>query len=125
MHRAVLLILVTLIALRGLVGDAMASQMQNTRTAQAHTVMAAQHRAPQDTPSAMAAHPCHGASQASDNADMKTDNGCMQCQVCHMAVTHQIPAARTVLAASGAAPTAHRLAWLSAHIPSLTKPPIV
>lgn len=142
MRKWFVIVMLFLLPLRGLVGDAMAYSMlpdapKGTNTAQqsaANSVAA--HAAfdwaratfhPQNHASGMSVQPCHGAAEAAEQSDDKSTvqkNHCTACQTCHMSAATPLQLHSPVLQTAAELPAQRAAQWHSADARLLAKTPI-
>jgi hypothetical protein len=116
-HRCFKVFLITLLALRALVGDAMAYEMAQAMS-HAPVVVAAQHHEP-----AMSSMPCH--TVASDEATSAVQPACTTCQVCHMSAFLPVSLLPVAQALPSELPATQEAAWFSFDNALVSKPPIL
>jgi hypothetical protein len=119
MRRFFTLFLIGLLALRALVGDAMAYEMTQALMGSPNQQQVA---ASDNPPSHAAEMPCHPAASEDGGAE-KT--ACTTCQVCHLSafLPASLPSLASELPAAQANPVAS--AWFSADGALVSKPPIL
>jgi hypothetical protein len=115
MRRLFSVFLITLLAMRAMVGDAMAYEMAQAMT---------------DAPAAQAqsaapaiSMPCH--TEEGTDAGQNSQLACTTCQVCHMSAFLPMSLLSSALAEPSEMPSARSVAWLSADHDLVSKPPIL
>jgi hypothetical protein len=127
MRRWFVIVMLFLLPLRGLVGDAMAySMLPDAGQLQQVAQLAAQPTAIQVLPSHAAfgehAMPCHTSATKSPVTDKSQ---CSNCQVCHLAVTLPLASPEALAPMPYAKPVQSPVQWHSAEARLLAKTPIV
>jgi hypothetical protein len=116
MRRLFKILLITLLAVRALVGDAMAYDM--LRAAPSESVVAILKVASQEASSM----PCHTVASEETGA---SPSACTTCQVCHLSAflpAQFLAPAQPLLAAK---PVSIAIAWRSADLALVSKPPLL
>jgi hypothetical protein len=124
MRRSLTALLITLLAMRALVGDAMAYAMVQSAPREAMTI------SHQDSQPATAheasSMPCHTAAPvADDDAASPAHSGCTTCQVCHLSAFLPASLLSAALAIPSELPASPAVAWRSAERALVSKPPVL
>jgi hypothetical protein len=117
MRRFFKVFLITLLALRALVGDAMAYEMAQAMS------QAPAAAAEQKAETAISSMPCH--TVASDEAASAVQPACTTCQVCHMSAFLPVSLLLVAHALPSELPATQAVAWFSAESALVSKPPIL
>ncbi len=130
MRRWFVIVMLFLLPLRGLVGDAMAySMLPDAGRLQQVAQLAVQPTAIQVLPSHTAsgehAMPCHTDSASAAKSPVTSKPQCTYCQVCHLAVTLPLASPEALVPLPYAAPVQSPVQWHSAEARLLAKTPIV
>jgi hypothetical protein len=124
MRRLLTALLITLLAMRALVGDAMAYGMVQSAPREAMT--SAQHDSQPATAHEASSMPCHTAVPvANDDAASPAHSACTTCQVCHLSAFLPAGLLPVALAVTSALPAEEALAWRSAERALVSKPPVL
>jgi hypothetical protein len=124
MRRVLTALLITLLAMRALVGDAMAYSM--VQSAPLRVVAGVQLDALQDVPSEASSMPCHtAASSPNDDATGAAHPPCTTCQVCHLSAFLPTTLLAQTRAMPCEPPTVQAVVWRSAERALVSKPPIL
>lgn len=116
MRRWFAILMLFILPIRGLVGDAMAYSM---------LPMQLQIPAPVVVQAAAESKmPCHGANDASQDGNTSDMQQCTSCQVCHSALTYPVQATTSLPQTAAAAPLQHASFWHSAELRLSVKPPV-
>lgn len=112
MRRIFLILMIVLLPLRGIAGDAMAAQMLPSMLGQSAVTAVAM--------------PCHGdAAQAVQTDDgLGLQSACSACQACHLSVFVSYTLFATPVAKAGAQPASPVVQWASAELALIAKPPV-
>ena len=116
MRRLLSVFLITLLALRALVGDAMAYEM-------ARAVTDAPAAQAQSAAPALGGMPCH--TEENSDAGQTAQHACTTCQVCHMTAFLPMISQSSALAFPAEMPSARAVAWLNADHALVNKPPLL
>jgi cytochrome c553 len=114
MRRFFKVFLIALLAVRALVGDAMAYEMAQAMS-HAPVVVAAQHAEPD-----LSSMPCHTV-----DSDDAAQPACTTCQVCHMSAFLPVSLSALAQALPSELPTTQASAWFSTEGALVSKPPIL
>jgi hypothetical protein len=133
MRRWFIVMMVLLMPIRGIIGDAMAyamvPAMPTPAIVQPQKIAANVALKAPTADAAPSAMPCHmGKSAKSDTPQAKANaaaNACSACQVCHASVLLPFTLVPALLALPSTAPTYTALAWRSAEPRQLAKNPIL
>jgi hypothetical protein len=118
MRRWFTILMLFLLPLRGLMGDAMAYSMLPMQLQAPVPVVA------QATDNSRM--PCHEASKvAQDGSAPDTQQQCTSCQVCHLLAAYPLQAAPSLPQIAAAAPSQHAFVWRSADLRLTVKPPVL
>jgi hypothetical protein len=124
MRRVLTALLITLLAMRALVGDAMAYGMVQSAPLEAMT--SAQNDSQQAMPHEASSMPCHTvAATTSDDATSAAHPACTTCQVSHLSAFLPAGLLPIALAIPSALPAEQALAWHSAERALVSKPPVL
>jgi hypothetical protein len=138
MRKWFVIVMLFLLPLRGLVGDAMAYSMlpnapKGTSAVQQDATHSVAARAlfywakasfyPQNHASGMSGQPCHMAAGPTDNKD-SVQNQCTACQACHMSAATPLQLHSHLLQTAADLPTQRPAQWHSADARLLAKTPI-
>jgi hypothetical protein len=141
MRKWFVIVMLFLLPLRGVVGDAMAYSMlpdasQGTSSAQQDATNSVAARAlfdwarasfyPKKQVSSMSAQPCHMSATAAEPADDndKVSNQCTACQTCHMSAATPLQLHSNLLQTAAELPAQRAAQWHSADARLLAKTPI-
>lgn len=143
MRRWFAILMLFILPIRGLVGDAMAYSMLPMQLQTPTPVvtpalakvsgftslkmMAMEHLQSMgmDSEAAISKLPCHGANDALQDDNTPDTQQCTSCQVCHLALTYPVQATNSLPQTATAAPLQHALAWHSADLRLSVKPPVL
>jgi hypothetical protein len=117
MRRFFKIFLIALLALRALVGNAMAYEMTQAMMNEPATVVA------QVASQEMSSMPCH--TVASDEASSAAHPACTTCQVCHMSAFLPVSLLQVAQALPSEMPALQEAAWFSFDNALVSKPPIL
>jgi hypothetical protein len=117
MRRFFKVFLIALLAMRALVGNAMAYEM--TQAMMNEPAAATAQVAPQETSSM----PCH--SVMNDEASSAAHPACTTCQMCHMSAFLPVSLLPMAQALPSDMPAVQAVAWFSAESALVNKPPIL
>jgi hypothetical protein len=145
MRRWFAILMLFILPIRGLVGDAMAYSMLPMQLQTPTPVvtpalakvsgftslkmMAMEHLQSMgmgmDSEAANSKLPCHDANDASQEGDTADAQQCTSCQVCHLALTYPVQATTSLPQTATAAPLQHASAFHSADLRLSVKPPVL
>jgi hypothetical protein len=120
MRRWFAILMLFILPVRGLVGDAMAYSMLPMQLQAPPPVVA---QAMQ--PAADSKMPCHEANDASQVGNTADEQQCTSCQVCHLSISYPTQAATSLHPTAAAAPLQHASVWHSAELRLSVKPPVL
>ena len=120
MRRWFAILMLFILPIRGLVGDAMAYSMlpMQLQTPAPVAVQAMQTAADSKMP-------CHEANDVSQEVNKADVQQCTSCQVCHLALSYPTQAATSLPQTAAAAPLQHASVWHSAELRLSVKPPVL
>ncbi len=117
MRRIIAILLVALLAMRALVGDAMAYEMTRAMSDAQPSV------ASMETAPAASSMPCH--TVASDESSYAVQPSCTTCQVCNMSAFLPVNLLHVAQALPSEMPVSRAAAWCSFDNALVSKPPIL
>jgi hypothetical protein len=124
MPRLFKILLIALLAMRALVGDAMAYDMMQAMANSSAPVMAMGQET-QTSAIKAASMPCHEVQVEDGQVVEASPSACTTCQVCHLSVFLPASIQMPEFQLPPALQASRGSAWLSADIASVSKPPIL
>jgi hypothetical protein len=120
MRRWFAILMLFILPIRGLVGDAMAYSMlpMQLQTPAPVTMQEKQ-------TAAESKMPCHDANDAAQDSSAADAQQCTTCQVCHLSISYLIQAATSLQSTAAALPLQYASTWRSAEQRLSVKPPVL
>jgi hypothetical protein len=126
MRRWFAILMLLLLPIRGLVGDAMAYSMlpmplQTPQPVATQVMQIVQMK----QAAAERKMPCHEANDASQEGNPADAPQCTTCQVCHLTMSYPMQSANALQLTAAAPPVQHASTWHSAELRLSVKPPVL